>query len=105
MRVVLDGALGVAEVEPRRGPAAVACTAQWHKDGQPLDGATETKLTIDAVTAAEHVGVYSCVVESEGEPVRSKDKPVQLVESPPLHLTALVPGENALAELRGVTAP
>ena len=32
----------------RRGPAAaVACTAQWHKDGQPLDGATETKLTIE----------------------------------------------------------
>ena len=72
------------EVDPRRGPKAVSCTAQWHKDGQPLDGATQTKLTIDAVTAAEHAGVYFCVVESEGETVRSKDKAIELVTSLPL---------------------
>ena len=83
------------EVDPRRGAAAVSCAAQWHKDGQPLDGATETKLTIESVTAAD-AGVYSCVVESEGETVRSKDKTVELVESQPLCLTELAPGESWL---------
>eukprot|EP01045_Picozoa_sp_COSAG04_P036477 COSAG04_NODE_8893_length_920_cov_0.866017_1_plen_260_part_10 len=83
------------EVQPKRGLATVTCVFQWHKDGEPMDGATETRLTIESATQG-HAGVYFCVAESDGETVRSQDKTVELVESQPIQLTEKSPDESWL---------
>ena len=43
----------------------------WHKDGQPIDGATDASYTIDSV-ATDHAGDYTAVVSNACETVTSE---------------------------------
>jgi formylglycine-generating enzyme required for sulfatase activity len=65
-------------------------TYQWHKDGQPIAGATQDRYVIQSVNGSQHEGNYTLVVTNDFGSVTTQATSLQVDATPTSHTVASI---------------
>ena len=65
-------------------------TYQWHKNGQPIAGATEDRYVIQSVNGSQHEGNYTLVVSNDFGSVTTQATPLVVDGTPTSHTVASI---------------
>jgi hypothetical protein len=61
---------------------SIGVDVQWYHDGEPIEGATFDRLTIENANPGQHGGQYFAIIETEGNSVESLKAKITVEELP-----------------------